>query len=147
VPETPVDIRTVPRDEYWTVFEKKWTSLLSYRYLGRVNAGLDTNQGANQMVLRHDMRNALGGVMAAPLCIFTPESGGMNDDEFVPNPVIASMQIVDDARDVTTLRSIPEVLRLGRQMGFSRTLIVDDADQTRVIAISEGKGAIGSPPK
>src|SRR5262245_35452130 len=91
--DTPIDIRTVPAEEYWKVFEKKWTSLLSYRYLGRVNAGLDTNQGAETMRVRHDMRNTSGGIMVAPLCIFSPESGGMNDDEFVPNPVIASMQI------------------------------------------------------
>src|SRR6185312_17456839 len=124
MPEKPVDIRTIPSDEYWKVFEKKWTSLLSYRYLGRVNAGLDTNQGADTMRLRQDMRNPWGGIMVAPLCIFTPEAGGMNDDEFVPNPVIASMQILDDAKGVRRLRSFPETVQLGRRMGFSRTLIV-----------------------
>ena len=146
--EQPIDIRTVSADEYWTVFEKKWTSLLSYRYLGRVNSGLDKDgEGADRMALRHDMRNAVGGLMAAPLCIFTPEAGGMNDDEFVPNPVIASMQIVDPARDVRRLRSIPETVRLGRQMGFSRTLIVDDDDHKRVVAISEGMGVtLGGTP-
>jgi hypothetical protein len=147
MPETPIDIRTVSREEYWKVFEKKWTSLLSYRYLGRVNSGLDRNEGAEQMVLRHDMRNSLGGIMVAPLCIFSPESGGMNDDEFVPNPVIASMQIVNDARDVKKLRAVPQTMRLGRQMGFSRTLIVDDADSSRVVAISEGMGVtLGGTP-
>ena len=45
------------------------------------------------------------------------------------------------------LRSVPETLRLGRQMGFSRTLIVDDDDQSRVIAISEGMGvSLGGTP-
>ncbi len=129
------------------MFEKKWTSLLSYRYLGRVNSGLDINSGAEEMAVRHDMRNPLGGIMVAPLCIFSPEAGGMNDDEFVPNPVIASMQVIDDARGVTKLRSVPEVVRLGRQMGFSRTLIVDDADHSRVIAVSEGMGiSLGGTP-
>jgi hypothetical protein len=147
MPDTPIDIRTVSPEEYWTVFEKKWTSLLSYRYLGRVEAGLDRNEGAGQMALRHDMRNPLGGILIAPLCIFAPEAGGMNDDEFVPNPVIASMQILDDARDVVRLRAFPDTLRVGRQMGFSRTLIVDDDDPTRVIAISEGMGvSLGSTP-
>src|ERR1700735_3815570 len=116
MPEKPIDIRAVSSEEYWQVFEEKWTSLLSYRYLGRVNSGLDSNPGAEQMALRHDMRNSLGGIMAAPLCIFSPEAGGMNDDEFVPNPVIASMQIVDDARDVKKLRAVPEALRIGPQM-------------------------------
>ncbi len=147
MPDTPIDIRTVSPEEYWKVFEKKWTSLLSYRYLGRVDSGLDRNAGAGQMALRHDMRNPLGGILIAPLCIFTPEAGGMNDDEYVPNPVIASMQIIDDARDVVRLRSIPDTLRLGRQMGFSRTLIVDDDDLSRVIAVSEGMGvSLGSTP-
>lgn len=142
-----VDIRSVPADEYWKVFEKKWTSLLSYRYLGRVNSGLDIQDGADLMALRHDMRNPMGGIMAAPLCIFCPEAGGMNDDEFVPNPVIASMMIIDDAKDVKKLRSIPETVRLGRQMGFSRHLIVDDANPARVIAISEGMGiTLGGTP-
>jgi hypothetical protein len=147
MPETPIDIRTVSPDEYWKVFEKKWTSLLSYRYLGRVEAGLDRNEGAGHMRLRHDMRNPLGGIMIAPLCIFAPEAGGMNDDVYVPNPVIASMQILDDAAGVTTLRAVPETLRIGRQMGFSRTLIVDDEDHSRVIAISEGMGvSLGDTP-
>lgn len=141
------DIRTIPADQYWKVFEKRWTNLLSYRYLGRINAGLDNNPGADRMVLRHDMRNVLGGIMIAPLCIFSPEAGGMNDDEYVPNPVIASMQVVDDARDVKRLRSLPETVRLGRQMGFSRTLIVDDDNHARVIAISEGMGiSLGGTP-
>ena len=145
--EQPIDIRTVTPEEYWKVFEKKWTSLLSYRYLGRVNAGLDKNGGAEHMRLRHDMRNPTGGIMVAPLCIFSPESGGMNDDEYVPNPVIASMQILDEAHGVKRLRSFPEVVRLGRQMGFSRTLIVDDDNPARVIAISEGMGvSLGGTP-
>jgi len=146
-PERPTDIRTVSPEEYWKVFEKKWTSLLSYRYLGRVNSGLDANEGAESMALRHDMRNRLGGIMVAPLCIFSPEAGGMNDDEYVPNPVIASMLVLDDARGVKRLRALPETVRLGRQMGFSRTLIVDDDDHSRVVAISEGMGvSLGGTP-
>lgn len=71
----------------------------------------------------------------------------MSDDEFVPNPVIASMQVVDDARRVRRVHSIPEVVRLGRQMGFSRTLIVDADDHSRVVAISEGMGvSLGGTP-
>lgn len=144
----PIDIRTVTADDYWKAFEDSWTSLLSYRYLGRVHRSLDLGvEGDPVMALRHDMRHASGGIMAAVLCIFAPESGGMSDDEYVPNPVIASMQIVDQARGVKRLRAIPETIRIGRQMGFSRTLIVDDDDTERVIAISEGMGvSLGSAP-
>jgi hypothetical protein len=146
--EKPVDIRTVSQDEYWKVFEKRWTSLLSYRYIGRVDDELDADtSGAGSMVLRHDMRNLTGGVMAAPLCIFSPEAGGMNDNRQVPNPVIQSLHILDDARGVKRVRSVRDTIRLGRQMGFSRSMIVDEDDPSRVISISEGMGVqIGMPP-
>ena len=95
----PDDIREVPDEKYWNTFESMWTNLLSYRYLGRRHGSLDKGvEGPETMVLRHDMRNAAGGIMAAPLCIAAPESGGMGDDLFVPNPVSASMQVLDDAR-------------------------------------------------
>jgi len=134
------DIRDTPPDEYWADFRHKWTSLLSYRYLGRRSPGLDTSVGRNTMPLRHDMRNAVGGIMAAPLCIAAPESGGMADDLYVPNPVIASTQIVDDARGVREIAMQPETIRLGRYMGFSRTLIVDADDPDHLIALSSGMG-------
>src|ERR1700684_3145678 len=136
----PEDIRNVSADEYWKEFGTRWTALLSYRYLGRVNEILDAGVEAASMPLRHDMRNALGGIMAAPLCIASPESGGMADDFYVPNPVIASMQVVDDARDVHRVDVLSETIRIGRQMGFSRGRIVDADDHNRVIALSEGMG-------
>ena len=146
--EKPVDIRTVSQDEYWKVFEKRWTSLLSYRYIGRVDDELDADtSGVGSMALRHDMRNLVGGVMAAPLCIFSPEAGGMNDNRQVPNPVIQSLHILDDARGVKRVRSVRDTIRLGRQMGFSRSMIVDEDNPSRVISISEGMGVqIGMPP-
>ena len=136
----PEDIRKTAPTDYWKEFEHRWTSLLSYRYLGRVNATLDAGVETASMPLRHDMRNALGGIMAAPLCIASPESGGMADDFYVPNPVIASMQIVDDARDVRRVEVLSDTVRVGRQMGFSRSRIVDADDHTRLIALSEGMG-------
>jgi hypothetical protein len=142
---TPPDIRTASDEEYWQVFARKWTGLLSYKYLGRTHT-FDKN-GDDRMVLRQDMRNPAGGVMAAPLCIASPESGGMSDAEFVPNPVIQSMLLVDDARDVREIEIRKEVVRIGRQMGFSRSRIVDADHPERVIALSEGMGvSIGQPP-
>ena len=142
----PDDIRDAAVDEYWDRFEERWTGLLSYRYLGRIDAALDRG-GGDTMRLRHDMRNPSGGIMAAPLCIASPESGGMADDEYVPNPVIASLHVLDDARDVHEIAVRREVIRIGRQMGFSRSRIVDAADPTRVIALSEGMGvSLGKPP-
>jgi len=142
----PDDIRDGPVDEYWDRFEERWTGLLSYRYLGKSNPTLDRG-GRETMRLRHDMRNPSGGIMAAPLCIASPESGGMADDAFVPNPVVASLQILDDARDVGEIEVRRDVIRIGRQMGFSRSQIIDAANPERVIALAEGMGvSLGEPP-
>jgi len=143
----PEDIRDVPADQYWQHFETVWTGLLSYRYLGRRHGGIDRWDGRQTMGLRHDMRNRAGGIMAAPLCIASPESGGMADDLYVPNPVIASMQVVDDARDVREIEMRSETVHLGRQMGFSRTVIVAE-HPGHAIALSEGMGvSLGSTPE
>jgi hypothetical protein len=144
----PDDIRTVAASDYWEEFEHRWTALLTYRYLGRQSRVLDAGVAGTSMPLRRDMRNAAGGIMAAPLCIASPESGGMADDRYVPNPVIASMQILDDAVGVERVDIVSETVRIGRQMGFSRSRIVDAADHGRLIALSEGMGvSLGATPE
>lgn len=146
--ERPSDIRDVDPSRYWEAFEEKWTSLLTYRYLGRRHASLDNGASGDFMDLRHDMRNASGGIMAAPLCVASPECGGFNDDVVVPNPLIASMQILDPAHDVAQVQILPENLHTGRRLGFSRALIVDAGRPDRVIAISTGVGlSLGPAPE
>ena len=143
----PSDIRDVDPERYWEAFAEKWTNLLTYRYLGRRWASLDNGVEGEVMDLRHDMRNAAGGVMAAPLCVASPECGGFNDDVVVPNPLIASMQVLDPARDVRRLLVLPDVLHSGRRLGFSRALVVDADRPDRVIAISTGVGlSLGPAP-
>jgi hypothetical protein len=146
----PSDIRDADRDRYWEEFETRWTGLLSYRYLGRSHVGFDRQAdpgGRDTMRLRYDMRNTSGGVMAAPLCIAAPESGGFSDLNAVPNPIVASMQIVDPAADVAEIEIVRDVVRTGRTTGFSRSRIVDAADPRRTIALSEGVGVtIGPAP-
>jgi acyl-coenzyme A thioesterase PaaI-like protein len=86
--------------------------------------------------------------MAAPLCIASPETGGMDDDKFVPNPVIHSMQVLDEARGVTRVEMHAETIHQGRTMAFSRTRIVDADNPSRVIALSSGMGvSLGQPPE
>ena len=145
----PSDIRGTTPDEYWKSFEEKWTSLLTYRYLGREWGSLDNNVAEGHfMTLRHDMRNSTGGIMAAPLCVASPECGGFNDNIVVPNPLIASMQILDPARDVKKLMILPDNLHTGRRLGFSRALVVDADHPDRVIAISTGVGlSLGDVPE
>lgn len=146
--ERPIDIRDTDPEKYWETFAEKWTSLLTYRYLGRRWDSLDSGVEGAFMDLRHDMRNSLGGIMAAPLCVASPECGGFNDDVVVPNPLIASMQILDPAPDVRRLLIRPDNLHTGRRLGFSRALVVDAADPSRVVAISTGVGlSLGPAPE
>jgi hypothetical protein len=146
----PDDIRDSASDAYWADFESRWTGLLSYRYLGRAHRGFDrqaTAEGPDTMRLRHDMRNASGGLMAAPLCIAAPEAGGFSDVDAVPNPVIASLHIVDPGYGVDAIEIVRDTVKTGRTMGFSRTRIVDAADPRRLLALSEGMGVdIGPAP-
>jgi hypothetical protein len=55
--------------------------------------------------------------------------------------------ILDPAHDVRQLDVIRDVISLGRQMGFSRSRIVDADNHDRVIAISTGSGVtLGDVP-
>jgi hypothetical protein len=94
------------------------------------------------------MRNEAGGIMVAPLAISSPE-GCQTDMVAVPNPVIASVQILDPGFDVQTVEVLGSgLVHQGRTMGYGRCLIVDAEDHDRVIAFIEGQGAsIGTPPE
>jgi hypothetical protein len=141
------DIREVPPDQHWAEFERAWTTLLSYRYLGKGTPHLDRGVEREVMPLRHDMRNPTGGIMAAPLCIAAPEPWWL-DDDCVPAPVTMSYAVIDPARDVRRIEVLREVISIGRQMGFSRSRIVDADDHARLIALSTGSGVSlgGVPP-
>ncbi|MCU4186794.1 hypothetical protein K6U06_20685 [Acidiferrimicrobium sp. IK] len=142
-----VDIRQVSPEDHWTQFEQSWTALLSYRYLGKLTPVLDVGVEQETMPLRWDMRNSSGGIMAAPLCIAAPEPY-WRDDECIPAPVVMSYEILDSARDVRQVDVLRDVIRLGRTMGFSRSLIVDSAHHERVIAVSSGTGvSLGAVPE
>ena len=144
------DIRVLMEDSeaYRAELKRRWTGLLSYRYIGRNSSQMNLGPVDNTVRLRHDMRNATGGVMVAPIAISSPE-GCQTDMVAVPNPVIHSVQILDPARDVEAIEVFPsEFLHQGRTMGYSRSLIVDAANHERVIAYTEGQGVtIGTPPE
>lgn len=141
------DIRALTPEEHWQHFEKSWRALQSYTYLGKGTPFLDTGVEREIMPLRHDMRNSTGGVMAAPLCIASPEPW-WRDDECVPAPVTMAYDILEPAYDVKRIEVLREVVSIGRQMGFSRARIVDADDHDRVIAMSSGSGVSlgGVPP-
>jgi hypothetical protein len=144
------DIRELKNDPeaYAAELERRWTGLLSYRYIGRNHGSMNLGPEDNTVTLRRDMRNAAGGLLVAPLSISAPEGNVGPDTVTVPNPVIHSCQILDAARDVTRIEVIDsQLLHLGARMGYSRSKIVDADDHSRVIAFTEGQGVkIGDVP-
>lgn len=144
------DIRelTGEQEAYAAELRRRWGGLLSYRYLGRSFASMDLGPVDDTVTLRHDMRDPTGGILLAVIGISSPEGGGMSDLEAVPNPVVHSCQVLDPGRDVRRIEVRSEVLKRGRQMSYSRSLIVDADDPSRVLAVTEGQGiAIGTPPE
>ena len=140
------DIRETNGAEHWKHFEKSWQALITYTYLGKTTEGLDLGVTETQMPLRHDMRNAAGGIMAAPLCVLAPEADWA-DDECVPAPVIMTYEVLDPALDVKRLTVVRDTISIGRTLGFSRSRVVDADNRERVIAISSGTSAsLGDVP-
>jgi hypothetical protein len=145
----PRDIRELTGEPaaYAAELRSRWGGLLSYRYIGRTYDSMDLGPTDNTVTVRHDMRNATGGLLLAVLGIASPEGGHMSDLEAVPNPVIHSCQILDPGRDVRRIEMVSEELKRGRQMGYSRSKIVDAERPERVLALTQGQGvSIGVPP-
>jgi hypothetical protein len=135
-------------DAYRDELYRRWTGLLSYRYIGRKHSSMDLGETDDTVTIRRDMRNEAGGIMVAPLAISSPE-GCQTDMVAVPNPVIASVQIVDPGYDVNRIEIVGSgIVHQGRTMGYGRCTIVDADNPNRVIAFNEGQGAIiGIPPE
>ena len=144
------DIRELANDgdAYRDELFRRWTGLLSYRYIGRKHSSMNFGETDDTVTIRRDMRNEAGGIMVAPLAISSPE-GCQTDMVAVPNPVIASVQIVDPGYDVTRIEIVESgIVHQGRTMGYGRCRIVDADNPARVIAFNEGQGAIiGAPPE
>ncbi len=134
-------------DAYRDELFRRWTGLLSYRYIGRRHSSMNIGETDDTVTIRRDMRNEAGGIMVAPLAISSPE-GCETDLVAVPNPVIASVQIVDPGYDVKRIEIVGSGnVHQGRMMGYGRCKIVDADNPDRVIAFNEGQGAIiGTPP-
>jgi hypothetical protein len=146
----PRDIRELREDPaaYAAELRERWGGLLSYRYIGRTWGSMDLGPTDDTVTLRRDMRNPSGGILLAVLGIAAPEGGGKSDLEAVPNPVIHSCQVLDPGRDVRRIQVLSEVLKHGRQMGYSRSRIVDADQPERILALTQGQGvSLGSPPE
>ena len=140
------DIREGPDEEYWERLRRLMgpEGLITYWYLGRAfNQEVDPDV----MGLRPDMRNASGGIMAAPLAIAAPETGGWRDRDVVPAPMTYALHVLDAAHDVRGIRVTRETVGRGRRIGFSRSLITDVDNPRRVIALTLGTGiSLGDAP-
>jgi hypothetical protein len=141
------DIRTTDKDQYWETLRRRWGALMSYRYIGRQFSSMN-NVDDDTVTLRHDMRNAAGGILSQIYSISAPGGGGPSDLEVVPNPVIHSVQILDNGNDVERIEVVDAgALKIGARMYFGRATIVDADNHDRVLALIEGQGAaIGDVP-
>jgi hypothetical protein len=142
------DIREVDESTYWEELRSRWGALLSYRYIGAQFSSMNTSAVDPTVRIRHDMRNPVGGLMSAPLAITCPAVGGKTDLQAVPNPVIHSMQLLDDGQGVERIQVLrSQGLHAGRRLDYGRAQIVDADDHDRVIAMIECQGAsIGDVP-
>jgi hypothetical protein len=140
------DIRDGPDEEYWERLREMMGpgGLITYWYLCRA---FNQAEDPDTMRLRPDMRNSAGGILATALAIAAPETGGWRDREVIPAPVTYALHIVDDARGVDEIRVARGTVRQGARMGFSRSIITDAADPSRLIAITTGVGVkLGDAP-
>ena len=124
----PRDIRELRDDPeaYAAELRRRWGGLLSYRYIGRqlVVHGRRARRRHGHAPPRHaEPRRAPSSWPCSGIA--APEGGGRSDLEAVPNPVIHSCQVLDPGRDVRRIAVVSEVLKQGRQMGYSRSRIVD----------------------
>ena len=137
------DLQHAPVDEFWERFNAVMgpEGLMTYRYLGSrsTTAADGTVEGA--MVIRRDMRNAAGGLMASPLSIAIADAAGVTGDAVsVPAPVITSVHMLDAGHDVTEIRVRDARIHDGRTMGFGQAEVCDAARPDRIVAVTRGMG-------
>ncbi|MED5812096.1 hypothetical protein VST63_06945 [Mycolicibacterium sp. 050232] len=144
------DIRELTDDPaaYAGELQRRWGGLLSYRYIGRNHGSMNVGPADDTVAVRSDMRDDAGAILLCVFGIASPEGGLVSDLEAVPNPVVHSCQVLDTGVGVTRFEVRTEGLKRGRSMAYSRSLIVDADNPTRVLAITEGQGVtIGVPPQ
>ncbi|MGH3967236.1 MAG: hypothetical protein ACRDTV_03735, partial [Mycobacterium sp.] len=59
------DIRDLANDTdaYRDELYRRWTGLLSYRYIGRNHSSMNAGETDDTVTIRRDMRNEAGGLM------------------------------------------------------------------------------------
>ena len=120
---------------------------MSYRYIGRQFSSMNAVDD-DTVTLRHDMRNAAGGILSQIFSISAPGGGGPSDLEVVPNPVIHSVQILDNGNDVKRIEVIDAMRSRSARGSTSAGRRSSTPTTTRAsLALIEGQGAsIGDVP-
>lgn len=142
------DLRDVGEEAFWESLNAAMGSdgLLTYRYLGRRSQEMH-GLPVGSMKIRSDMRDWHGGIRPAALAIATAETG-WSDFNAVPAPVTAGLTILDPGIDVAEVTMQQRTLKLGRSMGFSRTVVADAHNPQRIIAVTRGTGIkLGAAPE
>lgn len=134
------DLRGAPPQDFWERLNEAMgqDGLLTYRYLGRKSQEMH-GLPIGTMKIRSDMRDCHGGIRPAALAIATAETG-WSDFNAVPAPISAGLAIVDSGIGVDEVTMQQRTLRLGRNLGFSRTVVADRNAPERIIAITRGIG-------
>ncbi|HUD90646.1 hypothetical protein [Sphingobium sp.] len=141
------DLREAAADEFWDKLNAAMgkDGLLTYRYLGRHSQEMH-GLPVGTMKIRSDMRDWHGGIRPAALAIATAETG-WSDFNAVPAPVSAGLDIIDPGVGVRQVTMRQRTLRLGRNLGFSRTIVADSDHPQRIIALTRGIGIkLGEAP-
>jgi hypothetical protein len=139
------ELQHAPAQEFWDRFEAVMggpDGLMTYRYLG-TRADVASGGREGTMKIRRDMRNAAGGLMAAPLSIALADAGGVHGDAVgVPAPVMSVVHLLDAGTDVGEVRvRNDDAGHAGRTLSFGGTAVVlDAADPDRILAITQGMG-------
>jgi hypothetical protein len=147
------ELQNASAETFWERFEAVMggpDGLMTYRYLG-TQADVATGGREGGMKIRRDMRYPDGSLMAAPLSIVLADAAGVQGDAVaVPAPLLSTVHILDDGKDVKAIRvrggDTPG--HRGRQLSFSGSALVVDADNPdRILAVTEGMGvAVGEIP-
>jgi hypothetical protein len=139
------DLRNVGSQDFWQAFETVMGSedgLMTYRYLGTQTAQMG-DRWEGSMRIRRDLRNAAGGLLAAPLSIAVGDLAGIEGDAVsVPAPVMTSIHLLDRGADVRAVRvRLDQPGRAGRTISFSGSTVIVDADNPdRILALTDGLG-------
>lgn len=120
-------------------------TLISYRYLGTYSEVHDRHHAEGWVTIRRDMRGPVG-LRAAPLGVALLDTAGINVDPLaVVSPTRIDMEILEPAADVRRVHLEGRIVREGKSQFFTESVLTDDANRDRVIAVGGTHWAVAGP--